>query len=105
MRAIAPAFLISVVGSLIVGLVLAWLVGQITRRIADVPSSIVFQFVSTFSVWVIAERIALSPILVTVIYAMTLARSRLAYPPRACVFRPTRSGRRRSSFWTCSRSC
>ena len=37
--------------------------------------STIFQFVSTFGVWVIAERIGLSPILTVVTYAMTLARS------------------------------
>ena len=74
-EAIAPAFLLSLVGSVVAGPAFAWLVGRIVRRIEDAPSSIIFQFVSTFGVWVIAERIGLSPILTVVTYAMTLARS------------------------------
>lgn len=77
---IAPAFLLSLVGSVVAGLVLAWLVGGVTRRIADVPSSIIFQFVSTFGVWVVSERLGMSPILAVVAYGMTLARLPAAYP-------------------------
>jgi Na+/H+ antiporter len=80
-EAIAPAFLLSLLGSVAAGPAFAWLVGRIIRRIADSPSSIIFQFVSTFGVWVIAERIGLSPILTVVTYAMTLARSGPAYQP------------------------
>src|SRR3954465_1923699 len=52
-----------------------------TRRIKDAPSSIIVQFVSTYGVWMLAERAGLSPILTMVTYAMTLARSRPAYLP------------------------
>jgi CPA1 family monovalent cation:H+ antiporter len=60
-EAIAPAFLLSLVGSIVMGPAFARLVERIIRRIEDAPSSIIFQFVSTFGVWVIAERIGLSP--------------------------------------------
>ena len=80
-EAIAPAFLLSLVGSVVAGPAFAWLVGRIIRRIEDAPSSIIFQFVRTFGVWVIAERIGLSPILTVVTYAMTLARSGPARQP------------------------
>src|SRR3954447_19895436 len=79
--AIAPAFLLSLLGSLIAGLVLAWVTGNVTRRITDTPSSIIVQFVSTYGVWVLAESIGLSPILTMVSYAMTLARSTPTYLP------------------------
>src|SRR3954468_5256697 len=79
--AIAPTFLLSLFGSVIAGLALAWLSGHVTRRIEDVPSSIIVQFVSTYGVWVLAERAGLSPILTMVSYAMTLARSAPAYLP------------------------
>ena len=49
-EAIAPAFLLSLFGSMIAGLALAWLTGHITRRIVDAPSSIIVQFVSTYGV-------------------------------------------------------
>jgi CPA1 family monovalent cation:H+ antiporter len=80
-EAIAPAFLLSLVGSVVAGPAFARLVERIIRRIEDAPSSIIFQFVSTFGVWVIAERIGLSPILTVVTYAMTLARSGPARMP------------------------
>jgi NhaP-type Na+/H+ or K+/H+ antiporter len=37
-EAIAPTFLLSLVGSVIAGLALAWVTGHVTRRIEDVPS-------------------------------------------------------------------
>jgi CPA1 family monovalent cation:H+ antiporter len=80
-EAIAPTFLLSLVGSVIAGLALAWAMGQVTRRIAEAPSSIIVQFVSTYGVWVVAERAGLSPILTIVTYGMTLARSTPAYLP------------------------
>jgi Na+/H+ antiporter len=79
--AIAPAFFLSLFGSVIVGLAFAWVVGHVTRRIEDAPSSIIVQFVSTYGVWVLAEWTGLSPILTMVSYAMTLARSAPAYLP------------------------
>ncbi len=78
---IAPAFLLSLAGSVVAGLTLAWIVGQVIRRIDEAPFSIIVQFVSTYGVWIIAERIGLSPILTIVIFAMWLARSRDAYQP------------------------
>jgi Na+/H+ antiporter len=80
-KAIAPTFLLSLFGSVIAGLVLAWAMGRITRRIEDAPSSIIVQFVSTYGVWLLAQRSGLSPILTMVSYAMTLARSTPFYLP------------------------
>src|SRR5215213_4974644 len=79
--AIAPAFLLSLFGSVIAGLGFAWIIGHVTRRVEDAPSSIIVQFVSTYAVWVLAEWAGLSPILTMVSYAMTLARSAPAYVP------------------------
>jgi NhaP-type Na+/H+ or K+/H+ antiporter len=78
-KVVAPLFLVSVLGSVIVGPVFAWIVGRIIASITDAPSSIILQFVSTFGVWVIAERLGLSPILTMVAYAITLSRSPRAY--------------------------
>src|SRR4051794_34668031 len=80
-EAIAPAFLLSVFGSVIAGLALAWVIGHVTRRVTDAPSSIIVQFISTYGVWVLAERAELSPILTMVVYAMALARSAPIYLP------------------------
>lgn len=80
-EAIAPAFVLSLFGSVIVGLALSWVARQITHRINDAPSSIIVQFVSTYGVWVLAERAGLSPILTMVTYAMALARSAPIFLP------------------------
>ena len=72
--AVAPAFLLAVVGSVVAGLVLAWLVLLLMERVEHVPTSIILQFVSTFGVWLLAEHIGLSGVLTTVCYAITLAR-------------------------------
>jgi monovalent cation/hydrogen antiporter len=73
--------LLSLFGSVITGFALAWLIGRLTSRIQDAPSSIIVQFVSTYGVWMLAERAGLSPILTMVSYAMTLARSTPAFLP------------------------
>ena len=72
---VAPAFLLAVVGSVVAGPAFAWGTQRILPRVHHVPTAIILQFVSTFSVWIIAENIGLSGVLTTVCYAMTLARS------------------------------
>ena len=76
---IAPAFALSIVGSIVAGPLLAILVGRLVVQIDDAPSSIILQFVSTFGVWITAERLHLSPILTVVSYAMVLAHSGSSY--------------------------
>ena len=71
---IAPTFLLSVVGSLVAGPLLAVVWSQVTRRIEHVPSAIIIQFVGTFGIWVVTERLELSPVLTVVAYAITIAR-------------------------------
>lgn len=73
-EAIAPAFLLSVVGSLIAGPLLAMGWTRIIERADDPPSATILQFVGTFGIWVAAERLHLSPILTVVSFAMTTAR-------------------------------
>jgi len=46
-----------------------------------VPTAIILQFVSTFGVWIIADRIGLSGVLTTVCYAMSVARTAPARIP------------------------
>lgn len=79
--AVAPAFLLSLVGSLVAGPAFAWIWGRLARRIEDMPSSVILQFVGTFGVWVGAEWLSLSPVLTVVAYGITLARMRAAYFP------------------------
>ena len=72
---VAPAFLLAVVGSVVAGPVFGWLLLRVTDRVRDVPTSIILQFVSTFGVWILAERIGLSGVLTMVCYAITVART------------------------------
>lgn len=46
----------------------------LTRRISEAPSAIIVQFASTFTVWIVADRIGLSGILTIVTYGITIAR-------------------------------
>ena len=73
--AVAPTFLFAVAGSIVVGPLLAWLTLQWTDRVRDVPTAIILQFVTTFGVWILADRIGLSGVLTMVCYAITVARS------------------------------
>jgi monovalent cation/hydrogen antiporter len=72
---VAPTFLLAVAGSVVVGPALAWLFLRLTDRVRDVPTSIILQFVSTFGVWMLADRIGLSGVLTMVCYAITIART------------------------------
>ena len=71
---VAPAFLLSVIGSVIGGIALGRLMGHITALFHDAPIAIIVQFVGTFGVWILAEQIGLSAILTIVAYAITIAR-------------------------------
>ncbi|MBS1835344.1 MAG: cation:proton antiporter [Acidobacteria bacterium] len=73
--AVAPAFLISVLGSLLVGPLIGYCAIRVFAPIEHVPTSIILQFVSTLAVWIFAEHAGLSGVLTMVSYAMTLARS------------------------------
>jgi len=54
--------------------VLAWLFLWLTKDVCDVPTSIILQFISTFGVWILAERLGLSAVLTMVSYAIAVAR-------------------------------
>ncbi|MDH3029552.1 cation:proton antiporter [Methylobacterium fujisawaense] len=71
---VAPAFLLGVVASLVVGPCLALLFVAVTRRVTDPASAIVMQFVAAFGIWLAAERLELSGVLTIVTFAVTVAR-------------------------------
>jgi monovalent cation/hydrogen antiporter len=73
--AVAPTFLFAVVGSVIVGPALGWLMLRVSERVRDVPTAVILQFVSTFGVWILADRVGLSGVLTMVCYAITVART------------------------------
>src|SRR6202008_1605678 len=58
--AVAPTFLLAVAGSLVAGPALGWLSIRLLERVQHVPTSIILQFVTTFGVWILAERVGLS---------------------------------------------
>ena len=72
--AVAPTFLFAVAGSVVVGPALGWLSLRVTDRVRHVPTVIILQFVTTFGVWILADRIGLSGVLTMVCFAVTVAR-------------------------------
>src|SRR5262245_28705946 len=78
---VAPAFLLAVVGSVIAGPALGWLVLRILARVEHVPTAIILQFVSAFAVWILAEQLGLSGVLTVVCFAITVARTAPARTP------------------------
>lgn len=71
---VVPAFALVTVGSVVVGWVLAQIVGKLTASIDDAPTSIIIQFVTTFGVWLVAERFELSGVVTIVVFGLTVAR-------------------------------
>ena len=75
MTAVAPTFLLAIAGSVVAGLTLAWISLRLLDRVQHVPTAIILQFVTTFFVWMLAERIGLSGVLTMVCYASSVART------------------------------
>ena len=73
-QAVAPTFLLAVLGSLIAGPVLGWLQLHLLEKVQHIPTHIILQFVGTLTVWLVAEHVGLSGVLTTVCFAMTLGR-------------------------------
>jgi monovalent cation/hydrogen antiporter len=74
-RNVAPTFVLAVAGSLAAGPALAWIFLRLFDRVQHVPTAIIFQFVTTLGVWMLADRIGLSGVLTMVCFAITLART------------------------------
>jgi CPA1 family monovalent cation:H+ antiporter len=68
-----PTFALVAVGSVVAGYGLARLSGLVFHRVSDMPSSVIVQFVSTFGVWILAERLGLSGVVTIVVYGVTVA--------------------------------
>lgn len=71
---IVPTLALTCGGGALLGIVLAKLSIPLTQRITDIPTAVLTQFLSTFGVWLIADRLHLSAIITLVAYAMTIAR-------------------------------
>jgi len=71
---LAPMLLLVLVGSVVAGVVLAWIVRWLTSGVRDAPTAIILQFIFTFGVWIIADRLGLSSVLTMFCFAITVAR-------------------------------
>lgn len=65
---VAPAFVAVVGGSVVAGLGLAWVLSFLLYRLDAAPTAVIAQFVSTFAIWVVAERLGLSPVVTLVVF-------------------------------------
>jgi len=65
---------LGIAASLVLGPLVAWLASAVHLRIEDVATSIIAQFVTTFAVWMLAERLHLSAVLTIVSYAIAIGR-------------------------------
>jgi len=71
---VLPTLALTCGGGVAAGILLARLFLKMSAVVKDIPISILMQFLSTFAVWMIADRIGVSAIITVVCYAMTLAR-------------------------------
>ncbi|HWY23279.1 MAG TPA: cation:proton antiporter, partial [Nevskia sp.] len=69
-----PHLLIAAPGGIAAGVLAALLYVRIRPWFAGTMSARIMEFVSTYAVWIIADRMQLSPILAIVAYAMVLAQ-------------------------------
>jgi monovalent cation/hydrogen antiporter len=71
---VVSTLLLTSVGGVLAGVLLARLYLWATLRVTDIPIFVLLQFVGTFAVWLLADRLGLSTIITVVTYAMTIAR-------------------------------
>ena len=64
----------AMIASVLLGYVLGQIIMRLLRKITDIPSAIVMQFVTTFGVWILADELELSAIVTLVTYAITGSR-------------------------------
>jgi CPA1 family monovalent cation:H+ antiporter len=76
-----PTFGLVMIGSVVVGWLAAHANAVITRRISDPSSSVTFQFVTCFALWLLAERLGLSGVVTVVVCGLTIARGNIAPMP------------------------
>jgi NhaP-type Na+/H+ or K+/H+ antiporter len=80
---VASTLSLILVGSVAMGALFAFAYGNIVNRFSDVPSSIVMQFIGAFGAWILADRLALSGVIVTVTFAVILSRRSSVRMPAA----------------------
>lgn len=83
-----PLLVLSAAGGVAAGYGLARLYLWFAGHLHDIPVEIIMQFVSTFLVWILAERLGLSAIITVVVYALTIGH---IAPLRAAAWHRVRS--------------
>jgi monovalent cation/hydrogen antiporter len=76
-----PLLLAGSVGSVLLGILLARVALAALSRIEDAATAVLVQFLTTFCVWIVAERLHLSGIITVVTFGITAARSAPARTP------------------------
>jgi len=76
-----PLLAIVSVGSVLLAAVLSRLTLFVVGRVRDVATSVIIQFITTFAVWILADRLRLSSIITIVAYAIFTARDAPARMP------------------------
>ena len=71
---VVPTLALVAIGSVVLGAVLSRLTLRVNSRIEDIATAVLLQFLTTFGVWIIAERLGLSGIITMVVYAILVAR-------------------------------
>ncbi|MFJ1258516.1 cation:proton antiporter [Cupriavidus sp. CuC1] len=69
-----PAFALVTFGSTAAGWAMAKIVVRVLAPITDAPTATIIQFVTTFGVWIVAERLGLSGVITIVVFGLTAAR-------------------------------
>jgi CPA1 family monovalent cation:H+ antiporter len=76
-----PLLALVCAGSVVLGAVLSRISIVLNRRVGDVATAVLLQFLSTFFVWMLAERLHLSGIITMVVFAILVARTAPAQTP------------------------
>lgn len=71
---VLPSLLLTCGGGIVLGWVLARLFIRVNASVNEIPLAVLFQFISTFAVWILADRLGVSAIITMVTYAMTVAQ-------------------------------
>ena len=71
---VVPMLVVVTLGSILLGAILSRVTLAAVRQVQDVATSVLLQFLSTFAVWMVAERLGLSGIITVVAYAILIAR-------------------------------
>ena len=70
----APLLAVALVGGVALGAGLGRLYMVATAHVDEGPAAVLLQFLGTFGVWLVADRLGLSAVLTMVAYAVTIAR-------------------------------